>query len=163
MNNKTLIGPCGMNCAICSRYLSSKNKIDYKEVKIPYCSGCRVKNKCAFQKKCNLLNENKINFCFECNDFPCERLQKLDDRYRANYKMSMINNLKFIKQNGISKFLKIEKEKWQCSSCKGLTCCHNGLCFKCDLAKLKNKKQAKLYRWERASETGTKDPHQSEP
>jgi len=60
----------------------------------------------------------------------------------------MINNLKFIKKNGISKFFKEEENKWQCKKCEELICCHNGLCFKCDLEKLKNKKSEKLYRWE---------------
>jgi len=99
-----------------------------------------------FKKRCNLLLNNKIKYCFQCKDFPCERLQRLDKRYRTYYRMSMIDNLKFIKKNGISKFLREEKKKWKCKKCGELICCHNGLCFKCDLVKLKRKK--KRYRWE---------------
>ncbi|PIU68223.1 hypothetical protein COS81_04750 [candidate division WWE3 bacterium CG06_land_8_20_14_3_00_42_16] len=51
-----------------------------------------------------------------------------------------------IKKHGILKFLNKEEEKWQCKKCGGTICCHNGLCFTCDLEKLKSKK--KLYRWE---------------
>jgi len=58
----------------------------------------------------------------------------------------MIENLEFIEQNGVAEFLKKENDKWKCGNCGGLICCHNGLCFDCDLDRLKKKK--KLYRWE---------------
>lgn len=142
-----MVSPCGMNCAICARYLALKNSLKDKNVNISYCVGCRNKDKkCAFQKKCPLLSKDKIKYCFECDNFPCISLQRLDKRYRTHYRMSMIDNQKFIKNNGIEKFLKKEEEKWQCNSCCELISCHNGLCFQCDLAKLKNKKQ--LNRWE---------------
>ena len=149
MDDKTVIAPCGMNCSICSRYLARENDTKNEGVEIPYCWGCRVKSqKCAFQKKCKLLLKNKINYCFECQDFPCERLQNLDKRYRTHYRMSMIDNLKLIRQYGILPFLKKEEKKWQCHKCGEWRCCHNGLCFKCDIVKLKHKKKEKLYRWE---------------
>lgn len=145
---KELIAPCGMNCALCSGYLAMKNSTKDKGISKSYCAGCRKTNKkCAFlKKKCFLLLNNKIKYCFQCNDFPCARLQHLDKRYRTYYRMSMVDNLKFIKRNGISKFLKKEERKWKCKKCGELICCHNGLCFKCDLVKLKKKK--KRYRWE---------------
>jgi hypothetical protein len=149
VNDKALIAPCGMNCSICSRYLATKNATKSKGIEIPYCFGCREKeNKCAFQKKCDLLNKNKIEYCFQCQDFPCERLQNLDKRYRIHFRMSMIDNLKLIGKEGIGEFFKKEEEKWRCEKCGEMRCCHNGLCFKCDLGKLKNKKKDKLYRWE---------------
>jgi len=60
--------------------------------------------------------------------------------------MSMIENLEFIKENGIKKFLEKEEDKWKCPRCGGIISCHNGICFDCGLDELKNKK--KLYRWE---------------
>ena len=101
MLDQTMIAPCGMNCSICVRYLAQENVMKEKGMKIPYCLGCRKKNKCAFQKKCPLLNKNKIDYCYECPDFPCERLKHLDQRYRKHFRMSMIDNLKYIKKEGI--------------------------------------------------------------
>lgn len=148
MVDHVMIAPCGMNCSICARQLALKNNLKNEKIIISYCPGCRNKNKCAFQKKCDLLRNNTIKYCFECDDFPCESLQRLDKRYRTHYRMSMIDNLKFIKKEGVSKFLKNEKEKWRCTNCGELICCHNGLCFKCDLGRLKNRRTEKLYRWE---------------
>ena len=143
-----LIAPCGMNCAVCASYLAKKNKIKEKGVKIPYCDGCRPRNKrCAFlMKSCLLLSENKVRYCHECKDFPCSKLESIDKRYRERYRMSMIENLNFIREKGIEKFLLSEKKKWQCPECGEIISCHNGLCFECDLEKL-NKLKNK-YRWE---------------
>ena len=143
-----LIAPCGMNCGICSGYLAFKYNVKSKGVRMPYCIGCRPRDKqCAFLKKrCNLLLEGKVQYCYECEDFPCTRLQHLDKRYRSNFRMSMLENLEYIRENGIEQFLLKEEEKWKCPECGATICCHNGICFNCGLDRLKNKK--KLYRWE---------------
>jgi len=110
---------------------------------MPYCAGCRPRGKnCAFIKKqCELLMSGKVKYCYECDDFPCRNLQHIDKRYRTFYHMSMIDNLGFIKLNGIQRFLDKEEEKWRCPECGGVISCHNGICFSCGLEKLKNKKK----------------------
>jgi hypothetical protein len=144
---ENLIAPCGMNCAICSGYLAREKDIKSKGIGMPYCAGCRPRDKkCAFLKKrCDLLLNNSIEYCYECDDFPCDKLLHIDKRYRINYKMSMIENLECIKKFGIEQFLEKEREKWKCSLCGGVICCHNGICFSCSLDTLS--KKMKLYSW----------------
>jgi hypothetical protein len=146
--NEELIAPCGMNCAVCSGYLARKNDLKRAGIMKGYCAGCRPRGKnCAFLKrKCDLLGNGRVQYCYECGEFPCRRLRDLDKRYRTHYRMSMIENLEYIKQNGIEKFLEKEKEKWRCPECGDVICCHNGICFNCGLEKLKSKKRR--YRWE---------------
>ena len=143
-----LISPCGMNCAICSGYLSYKNDVKNKGIRMPYCIGCRPRNKnCAFLKKhCSKLANDEVIFCFECSSFPCDRLRTIDSRYKSRYRMSMIENLNFIKENGIEKFLDNQEKSWKCGNCGELVCCHNGICFNCSIEKLRNRKQK--YRWD---------------
>ncbi len=145
---KQLIAPCGMNCGICSGYLAFKYDVKSKGIRMPYCIGCRPRDKkCAFlKKKCTLLLEGQGQYCYECEDFPCERLQRLDKRYRNNFRMSMIDNLEYMKENGIEDFLLKEDDKWKCPECGAVICCHNGICFNCGFEKLRNKK--KLHSWE---------------
>jgi len=142
-----LISPCGMNCGICSGYLALSYNVKDKGIKMPYCPGCRPRNKqCAFiKKRCELLLNNKIKYCYECQEFPCKNLKHVDKRYKTNFKMSMIENLGFIKKHGIKDFLVKEDKKWKCPNCGEIICCHNGICFSCEFDKLKNKK--KLYKW----------------
>jgi hypothetical protein len=64
--------------------------------------------------------------------------------------MSPIENLSFIKENGVERFLEAQAQKWRCPTCGGVVCCHNGLCFRCDLEKLRAKK--KKLRWEDTEE-----------
>jgi hypothetical protein len=145
--NPELIAPCGMNCMICSRYLALKNEVRSKGINIAYCTGCRPRNRnCAFLKKrCPKLLNGEVTFCFECGSFPCERLKTIDARYKARYRMSMIENLKSIKEYGIDKFLEKQDKTWKCPNCGELVCCHNGICFNCGLEKLRLKKEK--YRW----------------
>jgi hypothetical protein len=143
---ETLIAPCGMNCGLCISYLAMKNDLNNKGFGKKYCSGCRPRGKnCAFMKQqCEKLGKGLVRFCFECGDFPCKRLKGLDKRYREKYHMSMIENLEFIKENGMEKFLVKEDAKWRCPECGGTISCHNGLCLNCSLETLRLNKK---YRW----------------
>lgn len=145
--NEELIAPCGMNCAICSGYLAFKHDLKSKGIRMPYCAGCRPRDKkCAFLKKrCSLLLNGKLDYCYKCSDFPCKRLEHLDKRYKNFFRMSMIENLQSIKTDGITKLLEEQEKKWKCPECGGVICCHNGICFDCGLDRLINKRN--LYRW----------------
>ena len=145
--DEVLIAPCGMNCAICSGYLAMKNDLKSKGIGKTYCVGCRPRGKnCDFmKKKCDLLGNGRVQYCYECGEFPCRRLKHLDKRYRTHYRMSMIENLKYIRDAGVKALLEREAEKWRCPECGGTICCHNGICFSCGLEKLKAKKRR--YRW----------------
>ena len=146
--NEELVAPCGMNCAICGSYLAFKHDVKRAGIRMPYCSGCRPRDKkCAYLKKrCSFILNGQIRYCYECRDFPCEKLLHLDKRYRTFFRMSMIDNLEYIKTNGIQQFLDKEKAKWQCPDCRDVICCHNGICFNCGTSKLKIKNN--IYRWE---------------
>ncbi|MFH0767324.1 MAG: DUF3795 domain-containing protein [Bacillota bacterium] len=142
-----LIAPCGMNCGVCISYIAMDHDINQQGFNKNYCLGCLPRGKnCSFVKKhCKLLGKGLIRYCFECNDFPCERLRNLDTRYSTKYHLSMIENLNFIKDQGIEKFLEKEELKWACPKCGETICCHNGLCLNCDLEMLR---QNKKHRWE---------------
>ncbi|MCK5567679.1 MAG: DUF3795 domain-containing protein [Actinomycetia bacterium] len=133
--NKELIAPCGMNCGICSSYLAYKNSIPRKVVS--NCIGCRARDKqCAFlKKKCRddlKLLKGEIEFCFECNYFPCDNLTKLDKSYRVKFGMSMIDNLNEIKKKGIDIFIEKQENKYKCPKCNNLISVHSKKCFACD-------------------------------
>lgn len=143
-----LIAPCGMNCNVCSSYLALENDTKAKGVKLPYCTGCRPRDKkCSFiKKKCTKVLNHNVEFCHECNEFPCELVINLGKKYEEHYRMNMVDNLRYIKEHGLAKFLEAEEKKWECPNCGEVICCHNGICYNCDLEKMKTKK--KRYRWE---------------
>jgi len=81
-----------MNCAICIGHLREKKQ----------CPGCRGDDnqKPAHCVNCGIRNCEKLKskFCFACDLFPCSRLKRLDRRYRAKYRMSMLENLENLKK-----------------------------------------------------------------
>ncbi len=145
---QALIAPCGMNCALCASHLALRYDVKSKGVHIPYCRGCQLRDKqCAFLKKqCSRLKLKQVQYCYECPAFPCKNLRGLDTRYRSLFHMSMIENLQYIQDYGIQQFLEEEQKRWKCPACGEVLCCHNGLCFQCNVDGLKTKKH--MYRWE---------------
>lgn len=129
LNEPLLIAPCGMNCGVCIAYLREKNR----------CPGCRGTNdnkpitrlRCKI-KTCEVFKNGKVKFCYHCDNFPCDNLNRLDKRYRTKYNMSMIENLEYIKNFGTKKFLKNEKLRWTCPKCGGTICVHKGYCLDCE-------------------------------
>jgi hypothetical protein len=123
-----LIAPCGMNCGTCVACLRERNR----------CPGCRgpddkksvTRRDCRI-KNCAVFHKEDAGFCFECGDFPCDRLKHLDKRYRTKYHMSMIENLENIRKSGIVEFMQNEKIRWTCDRCGGTICVHRRCCYDC--------------------------------
>jgi hypothetical protein len=115
--NKDLIAPCGMNCGVCKAYLHPKKS----------CHGCNnaKQNKTKTRTQCYLrmCSKRKSYFCYDCKEFPCDRLKHLDDRYRKKYGMSEIENLEYIREKGIRKFVQKERKRW--ISKRGIFCVHD--------------------------------------
>jgi hypothetical protein len=128
-----LIAPCGMNCGICKSYLAYTRGIPKKRGKVTHCLGCLPRNKnCFIKRGCKNLRKERIKFCFECRDMPCENLDRLDRRYRKRYNMSMVENLNELKEKGMEQFLKNQEEKYRCQACGDFISVHDGKCYLCE-------------------------------
>ena len=127
--NPGMIAPCGMNCELCLAHLRKKNVCNGclmdDDNKPRRCVACSIKN-------CEHNAKSKSGMCYECPKYPCRRLKQLDKRYRTKYNMSMIDNLEFIKEYGLGKFISKEEEKWACNNCGGVICVHRGFCLSCN-------------------------------
>ena len=127
-----LIAPCGMNCTICRGYIAFTHGIPRVRGKVTYCAGCvpRAKN-CYIKRGCKELTKHELQSCSECDTMPCEKLAHLDKRYRERYGMSMVENLKLLKAEGMDAFLKSQAERFTCPSCGDVVCVHDAKCFSC--------------------------------
>lgn len=129
MNYKELTAPCGRDCFNCYFYLagkdeklkkelSSKLNIDSEQIQ---CEGCRkIKGNCrvlknyGFNGKCKIYRcviNNNVEFCNDCNDFPCNLLHPLAhgaDKFPHNLK---IYNLCMIKKMGLENWAKNQSKK----------------------------------------------------
>lgn len=118
-----------MNCALCMAYQREKKT----------CSGCRADDgskpascvACVISN-CAELEKTGSKYCSnKCGRYPCRRHRNLDERYRARYGMSMIENLEYIRESGIRAFVRNEKDRWTCPECGGVFCVHRAICFNC--------------------------------
>jgi hypothetical protein len=127
-----LVATCGMNCGLCWGYLRDKNTCpgclisdSQESQKSKYRTTCKIRN-------CEQLTEGKAKYCSDsCDSFPCAKLKQLDKRYRTKYGMSMIENLRMIKEVGIGDFIQNEKSKWICPECGDMICVHKRSCLSC--------------------------------
>lgn len=113
------IAPCGLFCAGCRVYKSSddpkmKKKIASDlnvNVEDVHCEGCRTENGdtpiSPIDEKCptyQCVKEKGLDFCHECEDFPCSRLYTCLNSPKPHN--SKITNLLLISKNGLDWFLK---------------------------------------------------------
>ncbi len=122
-----MTAPCGIHCGRCIAHLRTKNP----------CPGCGFRDvgndaSKAF-RKCVIRRCRKRSgpYCDSCPDMPCARLKQLDRRYRTNYAAGLIDNLLFIRENGIRAFLHREREEATCPSCGALLSIHRPECLRC--------------------------------
>lgn len=115
MNHKALTAPCGIDCFNCEVYEKNitgefqsflAKTLNKTEAEIP-CQGCRQSGCTIYPHKCATLEcitEKGHDFCYECAEFPCEKLQPCKagaDKYPHNLK---IYNLCRIQTIGIEKW-----------------------------------------------------------
>ncbi len=124
----TQIAPCGMNCSLCHAYLRDKNVCPGcngdDDLKSTYCVTCHIKN-------CEKRKAGNYKYCFLCSEYPCRWIKRIDKRYRNKYAMSMTDNLDYIHEHGIRKFVRREKRKWVCAGCGKIVCVHKKTCIFC--------------------------------
>ena len=61
-----LFSLCGLNCGLCPMLLEN------------YCGGCGNGNQSCRIAKCS-LEHGKVEYCYECEQYPCEKYQHIDE------------------------------------------------------------------------------------
>ena len=123
---KKLTSPCGLPCFHCVAYLATANpEIRRKTAKtlgIPEekasCDGCRPQEGRIKLLKPDLqckiyqcVAEKEIEFCNECDDFPCERFQPYADKASFPHNTKMYQ-LCMMKKLGFEKWIEEASKIW---------------------------------------------------
>ena len=122
---KTMTSPCGLPCFHCPVYLAKENpEIREKlatmlgvEPEKASCNGCRSQmGRISFlnaEKTCKIFScaqEKDIDFCHECDEFPCERFQPYADKAQFPHNTKMYQ-LCMMKKLGFEKWAMEEAAK----------------------------------------------------
>lgn len=135
---KCMIAQCGINCGLCKRYLAFVHQLPQGKGKDLHCIGCKERNRnCGIiKKKCVTGKIYEIDFCYECELFPCDGLKRLDEKYRKKYDYSMVENLMNIKEKGLEQVIEEQNNKYKCSKCGRTISIHDKKCYFCDKDKM---------------------------
>ena len=119
MDYLQMTSPCGRDCFNCPVYIAENNERLKKRIarnfNIPIdqasCKGCRnekgiigfvnMKDTCAIFR---CTRAKKIDFCCECEDFPCDHLHPLADRADQFPHNTKVFNLCLIKKMGLEQW-----------------------------------------------------------
>ncbi len=117
---------CGLYCGTCSAYKKE-------------CDGClsdRIAQECAICsegfRECAI--QHNILRCYECNEFPCIKLEQFSKKHVVNgvgHHTHVIDNLLYMKEFGVEKWINHQKEKHTCKSCGKLILWHEDKCPNC--------------------------------
>ena len=129
---KILVGPCGISCRHCSFYQLKDNSAladflvsrGFSRDKLKPCPGCRpTEGKCP-NANCTRETlftdlptggsscatyicsvEHGVDFCYECPEFPCVKLQPCADMTNDLPQNMKVFYLSYIKNQGLTEFL----------------------------------------------------------
>jgi hypothetical protein len=120
VTKRRLTAPCGLDCFNCEIYEGNiteemKKQFALKIRKDPEevpCKGCRVENGCKhLGQPCETLKcikAKELEFCFQCEEFPCVKLQPAKegaDRFPHNFKLFNLCRMKAV---GVEKWAEEE-------------------------------------------------------
>ena len=130
-----LVAICGIYCGTCPSYLAYQEN-DVEEIErtaqrlgIPIgevrCDGClsgKVRPPCVECKpgfrRC--ARENKVTWCFQCPDFPCQRLRDFTNVHIVNgisHHAHVIDDLIYMKEHGIEQLIEKQEKSGRCPQC----------------------------------------------
>ena len=119
---RALIAPCGLYCGSCRLYQARTDKTLRKQIAerkgIPVeelfvCAGCRpMRGRVKMsggEPVCDTyacaVNDKQVEFCYECDDFPCLKLAPCADRAQEIPHNTKIYNLLWLQKLGIDAWL----------------------------------------------------------
>lgn len=142
LSDPRLLAPCGTNCGVCPYLIAYKTNdeslkeklaksIGIKPEKI-VCDGCMSEEPLFFCKMCGMkrcvLDNEDIESCAECEEHPCEIIEKFP------YKMFLKRqawDVNYRKTHSKDEWLEKTKEMNSCPSCGELAHWRGRVCKNC--------------------------------
>lgn len=132
--------PCGIYCGACGTLnafregrLEEHSKLVNEDPELLKCAGCKTDVNATYCEGCFIRDcaaDQGIEFCFECEDFPCDALVDFkNDKWPHHSRV--LKNLAEIRDKGLDVWLEERAKRWSCPECgKGFTW-YEDTCEKC--------------------------------
>ena len=119
---RILISPCGLYCGGCPLYIARTDDPLRKKIaerqgipveKLPLCAGCKpTKGSVPVSGGDHIcetyacaVNDKKVEFCYQCEDFPCLKLAPCADRAQEIPHNTKVYNLILLQKLGIDAWI----------------------------------------------------------
>lgn len=142
---------CGLNCGACpvlganergdDEWIKKAAEMEGSKPEDLRCLGCKTNVTAMFCTDCGMrlcAREKGLEFCFECDEYPCKRIEDFRNDQWAHHSV-IFTNLRDIKEKGIDAWREEQKARWSCKTCGTRFYWYSEKCSKCD-AKLYNSK-----------------------
>jgi len=97
------------------------------------CRGCKSGVESVYCKKCDLKScaeDKRVEFCCDCDDYPCSKLTDFVDDQHAHHSV-VLRNLSRIKKIGVRNWLTEQKTRWSCPECSTRFTWYDQACAQC--------------------------------
>ena len=134
-NVRKLVGICGLYCGTCPSYLAyRKNDVEQLErisqamdisIEEIRCDGCLSDKVMPYCVECKAgfrqcAREKKVTWCFECSDFPCQRLRGFTNVHIVSgisHHAHVIGDLQYMKEHGVEQWVEGQERGGRCPQC----------------------------------------------
>ena len=140
--DKNLVSFCGLFCKACGVYIATQEndhtklesiaKMLGQTVDDTRCDGCRTDRRSGHCKSCSFIRcakDRTIDFCGQCNDYPCEELKRFQSM--APHRNELWQSLERINHVGWEKWFVEMNDYYACSKCNTMNGYYNIKCRKC--------------------------------
>jgi hypothetical protein len=149
-SGEKLVAPCGLYCGACPMYLAtqennekrfeslmqqfSAGKMQFKREDL-LCDGCIGGGRVAsFCRSCTMRScaagKSNVTRCSDCPDVPCAKVTNFNNDGMQHHS-EVLENLRHIREMGISSWTKYEEDRWRCPQCKEKLSWYDKACPKC--------------------------------
>jgi hypothetical protein len=159
---RKLVGICGIYCGSCPKYLASRiqdhaylnqtsQETGYlvEEIRCDGCLSDKVYPTCIECRhgfrECS--KAKGVTWCFECTDFPCQRLRDFLNIHVVNgisHHALLIEELHYMKDHGIDAWVEKQEKASQCPSCRQRVYWHDHQCPYCKMLLERNQESRNL-------------------
>lgn len=132
---------CGLYCGACPMLLAHQNgelevfaeriEMDPEDAR---CLGCKSHKVAVFCESCGIrqcASGKGFDFCFQCEELPCEQFVAFRDSEKWPYHAAVPKNLERIQQVGVEAWLAEQGVRWCCPRCGARFAWQDETCKKC--------------------------------
>jgi hypothetical protein len=131
---------CGLYCGACPILRANERgtveeiaKAEKMKPEDLECHGCKSDKVAVFCRDCAFKTcapEKGLEFCGECEDYPCDDLGKFRNDEWPHHSV-VLSNLGKIRRDGLDAWLKERAQRWSCKECGTEFSWYDERCEKC--------------------------------